>query len=212
MNIRYNCEKDILVFRLLKDNWQLTMSRLQHHVTCVGSCIVHSDIVFIDPIELYSISTINKYFTIGCVTFRSPRIWTDNRISVTFSGDVRALCCKTVWVSPHKCKWVWTYDLTFLVFLLFKTSVWLTILHSSFGTICNSQCNPSCIWLNILWTDKMSSWWRNTASNLEGFARQSYEQLCGFPVLVASYGPEVLKLWFADPLGIRKIFQRFRGK
>jgi hypothetical protein len=37
-----------------------------------GLSYSHSDIVFINPIELYWIATINDYFNTGCVTFRSP--------------------------------------------------------------------------------------------------------------------------------------------
>jgi hypothetical protein len=33
-------KKDILALRLLKDNWRTGASRLQHDVTCMGSCIV----------------------------------------------------------------------------------------------------------------------------------------------------------------------------
>jgi hypothetical protein len=62
---------DILPLRLFEDNWRTGASRLQHDVTCVvGSC--HSDIVFFYPIELYWITTIEEYFYMGCVTFRSP--------------------------------------------------------------------------------------------------------------------------------------------
>jgi hypothetical protein len=32
--------KDILALRLFEDNWRTGASRLQHGVTCVGSCIV----------------------------------------------------------------------------------------------------------------------------------------------------------------------------
>jgi hypothetical protein len=45
------------------------------HVTCVGSCIVTAICVFINPIKLYWISTINKYFNIGWVTFWSSCIY-----------------------------------------------------------------------------------------------------------------------------------------
>jgi hypothetical protein len=40
MNTRCTCEKDILELRLLKDNRRTGASKLQHDVTCVGSCIV----------------------------------------------------------------------------------------------------------------------------------------------------------------------------
>jgi hypothetical protein len=39
MNTRCTCEKDILALRLFEDN-RTGASRLQHDVTCVGSCIV----------------------------------------------------------------------------------------------------------------------------------------------------------------------------
>jgi hypothetical protein len=37
----------------------------------VGSCIVTAILCVKNPIELYWIATINKYFNMGCVTFRS---------------------------------------------------------------------------------------------------------------------------------------------
>jgi hypothetical protein len=40
MNTRCTCEKDILALRLFADNWRTGASRLQHDVTCVGSCVV----------------------------------------------------------------------------------------------------------------------------------------------------------------------------
>jgi hypothetical protein len=68
MNTHCTCEKDILALRLFEGNWRTGTSMLQHDVTCVGSCIVTA----IDLIELYWIAAINKYFNMGCVTFRSP--------------------------------------------------------------------------------------------------------------------------------------------
>jgi hypothetical protein len=37
-NNHCTCEEDILALRLLKDNWRTGASRLQHDVTCMGSC------------------------------------------------------------------------------------------------------------------------------------------------------------------------------
>jgi hypothetical protein len=31
-----DCEKDILAFKLLKDNWWIGIHRLQHYGTCAG--------------------------------------------------------------------------------------------------------------------------------------------------------------------------------
>jgi hypothetical protein len=44
MNTLRTCQKDILALTLFEDNWRTGASRLQHDVTCVGSCS-HSDIV-----------------------------------------------------------------------------------------------------------------------------------------------------------------------
>jgi hypothetical protein len=67
-------KKGILALRLFEDNWRTGASRLQHDVTCVCSCIVTAMYVFMNPIELYWIATINKYFNMVCLTFRSPCI------------------------------------------------------------------------------------------------------------------------------------------
>jgi hypothetical protein len=40
--------------------------------------------VFINPIELYWIKTINKYFNMGCVTFRSLRTFLSYIINEPF--------------------------------------------------------------------------------------------------------------------------------
>jgi hypothetical protein len=65
------------------------------NMTC-GLLYSHSDIVFIDPIELYWIATINKYFNMRCVTFQTLCI-------LVF----QFFCCSTSWecTLAHMCWW-----------------------------------------------------------------------------------------------------------
>jgi hypothetical protein len=60
------------------DCWKPThgLARADYNITWPAWDLVYSQryCVFINPIEFYWITTINKYFNMGCVTFRSPCI------------------------------------------------------------------------------------------------------------------------------------------
>jgi hypothetical protein len=60
---------------LYLDFWKTT-DRLARRRLCS-----HSDIVFINPVELYWIATINKYFNMDCLTFRSFCVYRKKYIS-----------------------------------------------------------------------------------------------------------------------------------
>jgi hypothetical protein len=64
MSTGCTCVKYILALRLLKiiDNWQTGMSRLHHDVDLRMLLYSHSDIVFINPVELYWIATIKIFW------------------------------------------------------------------------------------------------------------------------------------------------------
>jgi hypothetical protein len=56
-NTRYTREKDTLALQLVEDNWREQVTTWRD---LRGLLYSHSDIVFINPIEMYWIATINK--------------------------------------------------------------------------------------------------------------------------------------------------------
>jgi hypothetical protein len=95
MNTRCTCEKDILALPLFEDCEQVTTWRVLR-----GLLYSHSDIVFNNPIELYWIATINKYFNMGCVTFRS--------LCVTRTLLDIVHCLRYIWFSRRFGSWLYS--------------------------------------------------------------------------------------------------------
>lgn len=111
-------KKNIIVFRLLKENWRIVANRLQHEIACVSSCI--------DPAILYVYSSSritldwiaanSEYFNMGWRPFRSLHNFYTTPLKLwlaTYSSMLMFLiyCLLVYTVQSYFCCWYQSFKL-----------------------------------------------------------------------------------------------------